>query len=261
MKSDVKTINILVTRPEHQAEQLCRLIERQGWQAIRFPTLEIVAVENSAIIEQLENLGRYQWLIFISANAVNFALKANNGKIENFKEIPIAAVGKATEIALITAGLSVDLIPETHFSTEGLLATAEMNRVKGQDLLIIRGQGGREALANCLRERGAKVEYMEVYVREKPVYNDLAALDLIKCGKLQLITITSGDALKNLLAMINKKVHEDLFLVPLVVISNRIKKLANTLGFKHIAVTKKPSDDAIIEAMRTQLTNGEYSGQ
>ena len=252
--------NILVTRPKHQAETLCRLIGQQGWNAIRFPTLEIVAVKKNVIKQQIETIEQYQWLIFISANAVNFALSTNDGKIEPFRNRAIAAVGKATEKSLQSAGLSVDLVPETHFNTEGLLATKEMNQVKGKSCLIIRGRGGREILANSLRERGAKVDYLEVYTREKPVCSNSSVIDMLQQNKLNAITITSGDALKNLWAMVGEQMQDKLVTVPLIVISNRIKGLAEKYKFKHIAVTENPGDTAIIKTviMSLGLVPGTY---
>lgn len=256
MSDTIDQINILVTRPQHQAGNLCHLIEQQGWHAIRFPTLKIVETDENSIKQQLETINQYQWIIFISTNAVNFALRSNNGKIDNFRGLSIAAVGKATAQALVKAGLSVDLIPATDFNTEGLLATAEMNNVSGKSLLIIRGKGGRETLADSLRDRGAKVDYMQVYAREIPHDNDLTTIELIKHRKLDAIIITSGEGLKNLMSMISKELYEHLFLIPMVVISNRINGLAESLGFKYITVTKKSDDAAIIEAMlSSRFTN------
>jgi len=242
-------INILVTRPQHQAENLCRLVEQQGWHAIRFPTLQIVAIDKLIIKQQLSSLKQYDWLIFISANAVNFALSANNGKIDRFLNCSIAAVGKATEKALKAVGLSVHLMPETQFNTEGLLATPEMNNISSKYCLIIRGKGGRETLANILRGRGAQVDYMEVYTREKPVDYDKTVIRLLQSRKLTAITMSSGEALKNLLAMIDLKWHENLFLVPIIVISKRLKDIAEKSGFKHIVLARSPDDTAITESL------------
>lgn len=239
--------SILVTRPAHQANTLCELIEQQGWNAIRFPTLEIIATNNKKIQQQLETIKQWHWLIFISSNAVNFALSANNGKIDQFTHCSIAAVGKATEKALRAVGLSVDLLPKSQFNTEGLLATEQMNQVNKKNCLIVRGQGGRENLANELRTRGAKVEYMEVYSRELPASNHSNVKTLLKQEKLNVITITSGDALKNLVLMTGTDLHDKLQAVPLIVISNRIRELAEKIGFKTIVVTENPGDAAIIK--------------
>jgi uroporphyrinogen-III synthase len=241
--------NILVTRPRHQAESLCNLIEQQGWNAIRLPTLDIVAAKKEQIRHQFETMSQYQWLIFISVNAVNFAIKANNGKIDCFKNNSIAAVGKATGKALIAAGLLVDLVPETSFNTEGLLATKEMNDVKGKSCLIIRGEGGRESLADSLRARGAKIDYLEVYQRIQPQILDSTGLIMLQQEKLNAITISSGESLNNLLKMVGQGLHDELIAIPLIVISQRLKVLAEQIGFKQITVSEKAEDAAIIETL------------
>lgn len=240
---------ILVTRPKHQAESLCSLIEEQGWNALRFPTLEIIALENKAIKQQLKAINQYQWLIFVSTNAVNFAVAENDGKIDCFKEVAIAAIGKATAKILQAIGLTVELLPKAGFNTEGLLATTEMNDVKGKACLIIRGQGGREVLADSLRERGAKVDYLEVYCRKRPDSTSLDLTDALQKGKLGAITITSGESLMNLLAMIDEALHDKLLAVPLIVISHRIKVLAEQQKFRQIVVSKNPGNTAIVEAL------------
>jgi len=249
VSESLKKITVLVTRPAHQSDKLCHLIELQGGVPIRFPTLDIVAVENSRIGQQLADINKWDWLIFISTNAVNFALLANNGKIDAFKACAIAAVGKSTAERLKSVGLNVDLVPDVQFNTEGLLAKAELQQLKGKKCLIVRGVGGREALANSLRERGAMVEYMEVYARETPKLDCSDVKSMLKQQTLHAITITSGDALKNLIEMIGAELANKLTAVPVVVISNRIKKLAEQSGFKTIAVTENPSDLAIIKTV------------
>lgn len=256
--------NILVTRPSHQAEKLCHLIEQQGWNAIRFPTLEIVAVKKKQIKQKLKTIRKYQWLIFISANAVNFAIKANNGKIDCFRNNSIAAIGKATEKALMTVGLAVDLVPESSFSSEGLLATKELNDVKGKSCLIIRGKGGRESLADSLRDRGATIDYFEVYQRIQPQIIDSTVVTLLQQEKINAITISSGEALNNLLTMVGQRLRDKLIAIPLFVISHRVKILAEQLGFKQITVSEKAEDAAIIEILikniaEQKIINGEYS--
>ena len=90
---------------------------------------------------------------------------------------------------------------------------------------------------------------MEVYSREIPIVDQSNVENRLKNQTLDAITITSGDALKNLVTMIGSELAEELFAVPLIVISNRIKQLAEEIGFKTIAVTDNPSDTAIIKTV------------
>lgn len=261
MNQTLKDCHILVTRPTHQAESLCQLIEQQCGVAVRFPTLEIVAVDklsdNPAIATNLlSKLSNYRWLIFISANAVNFALKANGGKIAEFEKIQIAAIGQATARELELSRLQVDLMPLTGFDSEALLAMPEFQQVDGQGILIVRGQGGREELADVLRSRGANVDYWEVYKRVIPNIDNAEVVRLLEKNRLDVIIITSYEALQNLIAMLGAGYIEKLVRIPLVVISGRISRLADGLGFTRIAVAESPSDSAVLEATKA-IINGE----
>ena len=257
----IKLLNgahVLVTRPAHQAENLSHLIEEQAGVAVRFPTLAIAALDDSCTIQNtLAHLDRYQWLVFVSANAVTMHSYYSDGvKMERFKPVPIAAIGKATALALAQAGLPVDLVPESGYNTEALLAMPQMQQMKGQSCLIIRGEGGREELATTLRSRGATVEYLDVYKRIIPALDSSQVSLLLAQDKLDVITATSGDALQNLLIMLEEKNHQQLLEVPLVVISNRIGQIAANMGFKRIAVTSSPSDAAILETVTLCVTGG-----
>ena len=247
--------HVLVTRPEHQAENLSRLIEQQGGIAVRFPALDIVSKDDAGQIKStLANLDRFQWVIFISANAVNFALKANSGKIEGAESVRFAAVGQATAQAMKLAGLPVDLVPEKGYNSEALLAMPGLQQVEGQNVLIVRGEGGREQLATTLRGRGAEVNYLEVYKRVIPLIDSSPVVELLEQHRLDVITVTSAEALQNLSLMLGEKNNKLLSLIPLVVVSDRIRCIAAEMGFNRITVTDSPIDTAILETVITCVT-------
>ena len=249
---------VLVTRPAAQAEQLCQLIELAGGKALRFPTLEIHAasVDDASIQKALNS----QWLIFTSTNAVYFALKAFSGKMSQLKCLQLAAVGQATASALQQADLTVACVPTTEFSSEGLLAEPAMQSVADQQITIVRGVGGREKLAQTLKNRGAHADYLEVYSRRQPTMDNSQLVNALKANQLHAITITSGEALQNLLPMLDESAAVLVRKLPLVVVSERIRHLAQELGFTQIAVSLQPTDAAILETLTT-LLNGEYSGR
>jgi len=252
LKPDLNGLRVLVTRPAHQAANLTTLLEQHYARVIALPTLDIVDPDDVLPITQtLENLDRFQWLIFISANAVNFALKANGGKIARSTNRRIVAVGQATAQALLDAQIPVDLVPENGFSTEALLAMPVLQQVKDQQILIVRGVGGREALAETLRGRGAKVEYLQVYKRIIPSIDCSVVIGLLEQQQIDVLTITSAEALQNLLIMLGENNHKLLFRLPLIVMSDRIQDIAASLGFERITVSKSPSDAAILDTLTT----------
>ncbi|MGZ4954316.1 MAG: uroporphyrinogen-III synthase [Methylobacter sp.] len=249
MSEALNGIRVLVTRPEHQAENLSRLIEQRGGISVRFPTLDIVSRDAAEEIKNtLANLDSFQWVIFISANAVNFALKANSGKIPRTKFVRFAAVGQSTAQAMRMAGLAVDLVPENGYNSETLLAIPQLQEVEKQRFLIVRGEGGREQLATTLRSRGAEVNYLEVYKRIIPRIDSSPVVELLAQHSLDVITVTSAEALQNLNLMLGEN-NKLLSLIPLVVVSDRIRCIAADMGFNRITVTDSPIDTAILETV------------
>ena len=249
---------ILVTRPDHQAEKLCRLIEQQGWQAIRFPVIEIQAQVLSAQDKQrIQEIEQYTHIFFVSVNAINFALPLISGKMDRLQKVSCIAVGKASYQALKAHGVKDVLVPEQEFNSEAILAMPEMQALRGQSCLIIRGTGGREFLADNLRERGARVDYLQVYKRVMPVSDSRLVGEYLRHKALSAILIYSGDALRNLLQMLAKEdINKNLLNTPVAVISQRVLELAKKIGFKNIIIADEVSDAAMINALLKEEERG-----
>jgi len=45
-------LTVLITRPRHQADGFCKLIETEGGRALRFPVIEIADVDNQTVLQQ-----------------------------------------------------------------------------------------------------------------------------------------------------------------------------------------------------------------
>ncbi len=246
-KSELDGLGVLVTRPVHQAESLCRRIIDAGGRAIRFPLLRIVDTGNvQPVVELLRNPAIYDLAIFISPNAVEYglpALQQNGGPAPNTL---IAAVGRGTARELEKRlGHLPDLLPTKRFDSEGLLALPGLQKVSGKRILILRGNGGRELLGETLSIRGANIDYAEVYRRDPPQKEDAEACWL---EKSDLITITSGEALRNLLAFTTSGEHVALLDKPLITVSKRIAQLAKTSGFTVVRIADSADDEAILRA-------------
>jgi len=248
-RTDLDGIVVMVTRPAHQARPLCERIESRGGRVVCFPVLEIAAVEDTASLQGLvRRLSEFDLAVFVSANAVARGVPmvlAHGGWPPGTQ---VAAVGERTAGELVRRGLSVDIRPEKGFDSESLLAVAALNNVVGKRIVIFRGQGGRELLAETLRQRGATVDYAEVYRRVRPMATLGGVLHTQPFP--HAIVITSGDGLHNLLDMADSGDRRRLLSTPLVVISHRIGDTARALGFTHPPiVARQASDEAIVEAI------------
>ncbi len=235
---------MLVTRPAHQAEGLCRLIEAAGGRALGFPVLEIRGPADPDLARRLL-AQTWDWLFFVSANAVDSALELCGGLPAPRR---IAAVGQATAAAVAAAGYSVDLVPEGSFDSEALLASEAMRQVAGQRILIVRGEGGRALLGDTLGERGATVAYAEVYRRVRPE-RDPALLLARWDEDVNAVVATSGEILDNLVGMLGAAGRERLLGTALVVVSARMAEQAERLGFARVAVAERAQDAAIVAAL------------
>lgn len=234
---------ILVTRPIHQAQHLCQLIQAQGGLAMQLPAIAIVAFDNNPALEacraQLDDL---DMLIFISANAVDTALPFLMAKNSLPPQLTIAAVGEKTARSLVHWGLSPIYSPAP-FNSEALLALPQLQAVKGKKITIFRGEEGRELLAQTLHQRGATVNYVDVYRRIQPPTPDWVAH-----LQVDIITVTSVQILHNLFKMLADKPW--LKYTPFAVMSERVQREAKHLGIQApISVAPSASDEGIMTAI------------
>ncbi len=240
---------ILVTRPAHQAEPLCRLLRASGACPIRFPALAIAPPRDRAhSYRSMARLWRFDLVIFVSANAVEHGLAAA-GRLPSGPRL--AVIGQASARALAMHGYSVDLQPDSGADSEALLASPALQQLAGQRVLIVRGEGGRGTLAETLRARGATVEYADVYRRVRPAGGPRPLLAHWQRGELHAVTAASNETLQNLYEML-AGVHQQLLATPLVVASARARELALALGWGAAAtvVAESATDDAMVAALR-----------
>ena len=248
---ELRGIKVLVTRPAAQAQRLCDGIQRLGGEPVALPLLEIEPLHPS----HLPDLAVFGVLIFVSANAVRYGL-------DSLLPLPagmsVGAIGRATAEHLAAAGVRADLVP-TRYDSEGLLALPGMQHLHGKSVLIVRGQGGRETLAESLRARGAQVAYLEVYRRVCPVWDAAAVQNALGTD---IISVTSAEAVENLAQLARQPGAERLWAKPLMVYHERIAGRARELGFTlKPVVTDEPGDDALLTALLQWVDEQKGMGQ
>jgi len=253
MSARLKGVSIVVTRPAHQAEPLCRRLDEEGAEVVRFPVMEIAEPrDKNTLFAIIDTLADFDLAIFISPNAVNRAISLINSRVEFPPHLLIAAVGQGSARALEKSGRPVDIFPVQSFNSEALLALPELSRVEHKKVVIFRGEGGRELLADTLRQRGAVVVYAECYRRIIPQFEIAPLLSHWERGEAHVIIVTSNDGLQNLYDMIPSPDRCHLLKTPLVVISQRMCALSAKLGFIHAPiVAESASDEALVNAVIT----------
>lgn len=160
---------LVLTRPDGQSEHLAGLLQASGAAIIRFPVTEILPLSDPQPLRQLAtSLPDYQLAFFVSANAIRHTL-AVIPRTDWPAQIQLATVGKASAQVLRESGFASVIFPAERQDTEGVLALPAFaaEAVAGKRVLILRGEGGRELLADVLRQRGARVTYAQCYQRRR----------------------------------------------------------------------------------------------
>ena len=239
---------VLVTRPEHQADELVTAIDEAGGEAIRFPVIDIEPQDSGDVSRCLEALPAADITIFISTNAVMYGLHCVNGD-----ETAIAVIGPATKSAIESAGRQVDIFPAQGYDSEHLLTAAELQDVSGKIIRIIRGDGGRELLADTLRERGATVDYLSVYRRLTRTYSPklLAGLEhRWRDGQVNCVIAMSVDSLDSLFEILPAGCRELLGKTPLVTPSTRVLQAASDkIPNAKVLLADSPTTDDMVRAL------------
>ena len=249
----LKGIGIAITRPIDQAKKLSALIAEAGGTPILFPLIEITPLADysqfQAVISDIKD---YNWAIFISSNAVQ------NGMPRSVKagippSLKFAAIGPVTASELQSFGVKDVLTPLSHvqdgdeskvrFDSESLLSVPEMTNVAGKKILIVRGVGGRDVLAETLKTRGAQVTFAECYKRINPQTNCNLLAQLWAEKKLHGIVVTSSEAMRHLLDLAGDA--EWLRNIILFVNHARIAELPLQMGLK-VLVASAPGDEAML---------------
>jgi uroporphyrinogen-III synthase len=184
-------------------------------------------------------LDQFQLAIFISPTAVQRGLAAVSAVRDWPAHLPVAAVGKGTAGALHEQGVRAVLAPDSGSDSEHLLALPQMQDMAGRRVIIFRGEGGRETLAEGLRQRGAQVTYAECYRRGLPEQPEPApVLDLFAAGKIQAVTAYSTETLDNLFRLLGAAGQEHLLRTPLFVPHPRIAAHARALGVATVVASE-----------------------
>ena len=239
-------IGIAITRPAEQAKKLCALIEQAGGTPILFPLIEITPLKDYSQFETaISDIETFDWAIFISSNAVQ------NGMPRLIKHgiphtLKFAAIGPVTATELQSFGVKEVLVPKDRFDSESLLTMPEMTNVAGKKILIVRGVGGRDVLAETLKARGAQVTFAECYQRINPQTNCDLLAQLWTDKKLHGIVVTSSEAMRHLLDLAGD--DEWLGNVTLFVNHARIAELPLQLGLK-VKVADALGDEAMLRVI------------
>ena len=214
-----------------------------------FPVLAIEDLADvTPLLDAAIRLDQYDWAMFVSPNAVDHALKVILAQRQWPAALRVATVGHSSEAALEHHGIVDVVAPQERFDSEALLALPEFADVRGKRVVIFRGDSGRDLFGDTLKERGAAVDYVTCYRRTRPALDPAPLLKLWNEGRLDAMTVTSSEGLRNLYAMVGKLGQGWLRRTPTFVPHERIAEQAKALGLHNVVLTG-PADAGLLAGL------------
>ncbi len=266
-------LRVLLTRPAGQGGALLQRLQQAGVMALHFPLLAIEGldpVSQPVDRQRIMDLDNYQQVIFISGNAVQHGV----AWIEQYwPQLPVGihwrGIGAATLSAMAAAGLPLlsasgdanniamtdAAMTDAAMNSEALLQHDGMTRVEGQKILIVRGQGGREYLAQQLRRRGAQVDYAECYRRCLPAASGQQLGELLLRQGINVVCLNSAQTLDNFFHSLGPQAESAVATLVALLPSQRVAERARNKGFQRIVVADNASDEAVYGSILA-LANG-----
>lgn len=250
MNAPLAGVEILVTRPADQSAGLARLVRDAGGLPILFPALQIEPLAEAAGAPVLDHLPQFDLVVFISPNAVRMAMPHIQKKGGLPARAKVAVIGPGTVAELKKSGVRNIISPQEGFDSEALIGELSAVPLAGSRVLIVRGQGGREFLADALRSRGATVDYLECYRRVKPDRDLRELLSQPGRDEVKACIATSASIVENLFEMAGAAGRAWLCAVPFFVPHPRVAVAAFSRG-AHTVFVAGNGDEALVAAAQT----------
>ncbi|MDE1182886.1 fused uroporphyrinogen-III synthase HemD/membrane protein HemX [Paraburkholderia sp.] len=256
-RSGPASFTVVVTRPAGQSDALMAELAAAGVASLEFPLIDIApALDVAPLRAALAALSDYALVVFVSPNAVDYAFGHYDAIWPH--ALPVGVVGPGSVAALARHGVEAPaytvISPSSgvdddgaRFDSEALFAAIDARSgeasLDGKRVLIVRGDGGREWLADRLREAGAEVETVAAYRRlvPEPAVGAWTQVHALLTGKPHAWLITSSEGVRNL----NELAHEHLNVAEIAQLKRaavvaphpRIAETARGLGFDSITVS------------------------
>lgn len=256
---------VVITRPTAQAAPLAQRVAAMGLRPEEFPLLEILPLaDSSALDAALASLDDYSLVAFVSPNAID----ATFARIKRWPAgVCIGVMGAGSRATLAQHGVTdanARILSPTdteRTDSETLLAVLDLQALKAGRVLIIRGESGRELLADALRAHGITVSQVAAYRRVAPAFTPERMQKLSSLlNQENDWLVTSSEALRTLLAWAGElatksdnvdavaKMQQQHLIVPHV----RIAETATSLGFQSITLTAS-GDEHLLVALQSLL--------
>ena len=175
----------IVTRPADQAADWVQALTARGIDAVALPLMGIAPAADPAAIEVAwRQIGQWATLMFVSPNAAAQFFAHRPAGCAWPASVQAASPGPGTSQALRALGVPAGQLvePAAHagqFDSDALWQVLRQQPWSGRRVLVVRGEGGRDWLAEQWQAAGAKVDFLAAYQRMAP---QLSSADRLLLG-------------------------------------------------------------------------------
>lgn len=257
---DLQNKTVLITRPREKALEMARLVKDMNGEPVICPTIEIRPPEQwDKVDHAVQELHRYDWVIFSSAQGVKYFLQRVNhySKNSQLNNIKIAAVGIKTGKSLEKRGIQVDLIPDS-YTAGNLLGKFATIDVQNSRILHVTGDKGKTTLPDGLSESGATVDTVVCYRNVPP---DTQSLDELKTAIMQdnidFYTFTSPSTFQNFMQLLGQIVIQPvktMNLKNIVAIGPVTAESIRSYGIEKVIISTESTIEGMLHSISTYLT-------
>ncbi|GKX64518.1 uroporphyrinogen-III synthase [Pragia fontium] len=245
-------MSILITRPSPMGEALVKQLIEQGREAYHTPLITFSpGRELDKLPDYLANLREDDIIIAASQHAVHYAHDLLKHKQQSWPEnCRYFAIGYKTATELQQATRFTVHWPEGREISEQLLELPQLQHVAGKNILILRGNGGRQLLAETLQKRGASVTFCECYQRNPIAYHGDDLCQYWQQISINILVITSGEMLQQLYELVPTGYRNWLLNCHLLIVSERLADQAKNLGWTQCHIADNADNDALLRALQ-----------
>jgi uroporphyrinogen-III synthase len=247
-RPDLSGLRILVPRPQRENDTFIASLNRLNATVTALPVMAIepLVVAGQASSLMLEKLREADHLVVISRPAAEVLCQIL--LTHNIRPSSILAVGASTAKILEASGFKVDF-PVKQQASEGVLNLPQLSNVKGQKIVLVKGQGGRPKLADALRQSGAFLEQFDCY-RRQPLgtYRD-QIIEQLTAQAVDVVALHSVEILENLLALLSQDEKQLLQRVGFLVPGERVAQAVIDAGLAQVIVADSALPQTMVDAL------------
>ncbi|HEX8606695.1 MAG TPA: uroporphyrinogen-III synthase [Pseudoduganella sp.] len=270
---------VVITRPLAQALPLAERVTALGRRVEVLPLLDIAPLPDAAPLRAvLARLQDFALVAFVSPNAIDAAF----GHLAQLHAhlpphllhswpagVTLAVVGEGSRAALAAHGITPDTativspLDPAHSDSEHLMLALDLAALRGKEVLIVRGEAGRELMGDSLRAAGARVTAVPAYRRSVPALTPAFAARLrALLAEPNDWIVTSSEALRGLFVLLEElgcsdggegegnsgveKMQQQHVIVP----HARIAETARLLGLTRVTLTGS-GDERLLAALQS----------